>query len=509
MTSAKEGQGVSAATGAWVLLATILGSALTFIDGTAVNVALPVLGRDFGSSPTALQWVVEGYSLSLSALLLLGGALGDRFGRRRVFIIGNAIFGIASLACGLAPTMEFLIGARFVQGAGGALAVPGSLALIAACFHGEARGKAIGTWSGFSAITGVIGPVLGGFLAQTIGWRWVFFVNLPLVLVVLAISVVHVPESWDPDDVGTVDVLGSILAVTGLGALTYGLIRMQIADGGTLALVSIVAGLAVLIGFLVHERRTRNPMMPLDLFANRTFTGANLYTFLLYAALGGSLFYLPFDLQYVQGYSPLAAGAAILPSIAIMFVLSRWSGGLVGRIGARIPLVAGAVIAAIGFVIYGFSGVDPPYWISFFPGAVILGLGLALFVAPLTTTVLNAVPGEREGVASGINNAVSRVAGLIAIAALGIIMVGTFYRDADRRFAAAHLAPQTAQALRENRAKLWTLEVPAVAAADRPTVREALRDAYTEAFKQAMLVSASLCFFGALVAQLAIDPKPG
>lgn len=389
----------------WVLVAAVLGSAVVFIDGTAVNVALPILARDLHADPPSLQWVVEGYALSLSALLLIGGTAGDRFGRRRIFVIGNAIFAGASIWCALSPTIESVIVARFVQGIGGALATPGSLALISANFEGQARGKAIGTWSGFSAMTSAIGPLLGGWLAQTFGWRSVFFLNVPLAAIVIVICVLHVPESSDTDASGPLDLAGAALATIGLGAVTYGLIHRLPAVA--------IAGIAIVIAFVLWERRARSPMMPLDVFANHTFSGANLYTFFLYAALGGSLFFVPIDLQNAKGYSAEAAGAVIMPFVVIMFTFSRWSGGLVATIGARIPLIVGAIFAGLGFVALAF--------VSPLVGMSILGIGGAFFVAPLTTVVMSCVPDRQAGLASGINNAISRVAGLLAIAALGIV----------------------------------------------------------------------------------------
>ena len=491
-----------------MLTAAIVASAIVFIDGTAVNVALPVLGRDLHAATASIQWVVESYALSLSALLLVGGAAGDRYGRRRIFALGSALFGVASVACGFAPNAAMLIAARFVQGIGAAFATPGSLALISSCFEGEDRGKAIGTWSGFTTVVSAIGPLLGGWLTQTVSWRAVFFLNVPLVVVVLGISALHVPESRDPDAKGPPDVAGALLAAFSLGALAFGLTRGQ----GTLDAYdvgAIAAGLMLLAAFVVRERTASNPMMPLALFANRTFAGANLYTLLVYAALGGSLFYIPFDLQSVQGYSPEAAGASLLPFIVIMFVLSRWSGGLISRIGARVPRVAGALIAAAGFAAFALAGLDRPYWVSFFPAACMLGFGAALFVAPLTTTVMSAVGDEHSGVASGINNAVSRVAGLIAIGAIGFVLLGIFYRDLDRSVDVAHLQPQTRAALAAGRAELPQLVVPPAAPArDRPAVRRVLRLSYTDGFRSAMLAGAALCVLASLIAWIVLRPRP-
>jgi EmrB/QacA subfamily drug resistance transporter len=422
---------INAAT--WVLIAAIVGSAMTFIDGSAVNVALPIVQRDLHATSTQMQWVVEGYSLFLSALILLGGSLGDLYGRRRMFVAGIVLFGGASLACGLAPNIVLLVVARCVQGAGAALAMPESLALISANFAGEARARAIGTWSGFASITAALGPVLGGWLAQHASWRYVFFINLPLALIVLAISLTRVPESRDEEVAPHLDLAGAALATLGLGALTYGFIEAQGAINAP-ALVAVALGALLLGAFVWVEKRAVRPMMPLALFRSRAFAAANLYTFGLYAALGGALYFLPFALIDAQGYSPTAAGAALLPLVVLQFGFSRWSGGLMGRIGARIPLLAGALLAAAAFALFALPGLGGTYWNTYFPAALVLGVGAVLFVAPLTTTVLDSVATERSGIASGINNAVSRTAGLLAVAVFGIVFAhfapaGTTTRD--------------------------------------------------------------------------------
>jgi EmrB/QacA subfamily drug resistance transporter len=408
----------------YALVAAILGSSMAFVDGTAVNVALPVLQRDFGASSQSVQWVVEGYSLFLSALILIGGGLGDLFGRRAIFAAGVALFALASLACAFAPNVDLLVAARCVQGMGGALATPGSLALISASYSGAARGRAIGTWSGFSAITGAFGPLLGGWLVQSASWRFVFLINVPIAVLTLALTA-RAPESRDPDATRTVDVIGAALATLGLGGVVYGLIAVQ-SGGGPLAFGTIAAGALALVAFIVWEARTSHPMMRLDIFGSRTFSAANAYTFLLYAALGGSFYFIPFDLINVQGYPPAAAGAALLPMIAIMSGASRWSGGLVSRTGPRIPLVIGALLASAAFFAFGSVGIGHSYWTTFFPAAVLFGIGGAFFVAPLTTVVMDAVDGSHSGIASGVNNAISRTAGLVAIAAFGIVLAAAF-----------------------------------------------------------------------------------
>jgi EmrB/QacA subfamily drug resistance transporter len=493
--------------GIWVLVATIVGSSMAFVDGTAVNVALPVLQRELSATSADVQWVVEAYSLFLSALLLVGGSLGDLFGRRRVFGIGIALFALASIACGLSPGVGWLIAARCVQGCGAALAVPGSLALITSFFPEKERGRAIGTWSGFSAMTAAIGPLLGGFLAQHVSWRAVFFINIPLALVVLY-ALTRVPESRDAS-ARRVDVTGATLATAALGALVYGLIRLQSGSYDALGIGTVVLGLVLLAAFAVAERRERDPMVRLDLFKNRTFSVANAYTLLLYAALGGSMFFIPFDLIFVQGYTPSAAGASLLPFIVIMFALSRFSGGLVARVGARMPMVIGAVVAGIGFLLYALCGVGRSYWISFFPATVVLGFGGATFVAPLTTAVMDSVDSSHAGVASGVNNAVSRAAGLIAIALLGIVLSATFDRRLAHELRTVHASPAAVAAVQRDRASVVSGEIPQSVhdAADRAALRAAIGASYADAFGSVMLSATALSWGGALLALLGLPSR--
>ena len=491
----------------WVLAAAILGSSMAFIDGSVVNLALPQLQDEMGATAVATQWVVEAYALLLSALLLVGGALGDQFGRRRVFALGTGLFAAASVACGLAPDVGWLIGARAAQGAGGALLVPGSLAIISASFRESDRGRAIGIWSGFSAMSAGLGPVIGGWLVEHLSWRWAFLVNAPLAVAVVAIAVLRVPESRDEQAAPGLDWPGVVLATMGLGGLVFGLIESATRGlGDPVIVASLVVGLAGIAGFVLVERRSPHPMMPLGLFASRAFTGANVLTLFLYAGLGAVFFFLPFNLIQVQGYSATAAGAALAPFIGIMFVLSRWSGGLVDRFGGRGPLVIGPCIAAAGFAGLAVPGIGGTYWTTFFPGIVVMGLGLAVAVAPLTTVVMGAVPPRSVGTASGINNAVSRTAGLLAIAVLSVVVSATFNARLDAALDGLALPPAARTEVDLERPKLAGARLPAdLRPATARQVRAAIDDAFVAAFRQVALAAALLALASAVVAWCTID----
>jgi EmrB/QacA subfamily drug resistance transporter len=495
----------------WVLAATVLGSSMAFIDGTAVNVALPALQAGLGATVSQVQWVVEAYALFLSALLLVGGSLGDRFGRRRVFLIGVAGFALASAWCGLAPGIGQLIAARAVQGVAAALLVPGSLALLSASFEKERRGRAIGTWSGFGAITAAVGPLVGGWLIDHASWRWVFALNLPLALAVIVISLRFVPESRDPEASQRLDVTGAALATLGLGGITFGLIESsRLGWTNPRVLGALALGVLALPAFVVVESRSQSPMMPLSLFRSRAFSRANLLTLFLYAALGGALFFLPFNLIQVHGYSATAAGAAFLPFVLLMFLLSRWSGGLVDRYGARKPLVIGPAIAAAGFALLAVPGVHGSYWTTFFPAILVLGFGMAVSVAPLTTTVMGAVEERHAGIASGINNAVSRCAGLLAVAALGLLMLGLFSRGLDHRLAALALPPAALHELDENRTRLAAIQAPAALPEERrAAVHAAVEQAFLGAYRGVMLAAAGLALLAAASAWGISPVTPG
>lgn len=492
----------------WALAATILGSGMAFVDGSVVNVALPVLQKGLNASAPQVLWVVEAYMLFLSSLVLVGGSLGDRIGRRRVFLAGVALFAAASAACGLAPGVGALIVARAVQGIGAALLIPSSLAILGSVFPAGERGRAIGIWSSLTAIAGVIGPLLGGWLVQVFSWRAVFFVNLPIAAAVAGITFAKVPESRNAR-AKSLDLSGALLATLGLGALVFGLIEAPTAGWQAPRVwVTLSTSVAALCAFAAVERRSRQPMVPGELLRNRAFVGANLLTLFLYAALSEAFFFLPFDLIQAQGYSPARAGAAILPMVLILFALSRTTGAIVDRVGPRIPLTAGPAIAAIGFFLLSVPGVGARYASAFLPALVVLGLGMAMTVAPLTTTVLNAVEPEQEGTASGINNAVARVAGLLAIAALGIVASRTFDTTLTRRLSESGISQAAREIPRSERNKLGAAQPSAgLPAAQAARVREVIAFSLAEAFRVLMRIAAGLALLGSISAALLISPK--
>jgi EmrB/QacA subfamily drug resistance transporter len=490
----------------WILATTIIASSMAFIDGTVVNVALPALQRSLGATLANGQWVIEAYELMLAALLVVGGAAGDRFGRRRVFVIGLSIFIGASIVCGLSTDVGMLIGARGVQGVGGALLVPGSLALLSASFDRQHRGRAIGTWSGFTAVTSAFGPVLGGFLIDHGSWRYAFFLNVPLAVVVFVLTFRYLPESRSEGRADRIDWLGALLVAIVLGGIVYALIEAQIVGWADPAvLISLAVGVLMLPAFVWVELRQAAPILPLHLFRSHDFAGANLLTLLLYAALAGSFFFLPLNLIQVQGYSATEAGAALLPFVLLIFVLSHWAGGLVARYGAKLPLVIGPVIAACGFALFARPGIGGSYWSTFFPAALTLGVGMTLTVAPLTTTVMQAVSPDASGVASGFNDAVASVAGLLAIASLGMLMSGTFKGGLERGLSAAHLSPATAEAVTAQRAKLGAIQAPPTLNADtRIAIQRVVATAFVSGFRRVMWVAASLALASAVSAWLLI-----
>lgn len=410
MAREPEGIALDSAAGRWVVGVAVLGSGMAFLDSTVVNVALPEIGRDLDASTGALQWILNGYLLSLASLILLGGSLGDRYGRRRTFVWGAGLFTAASLLCAVAPTVELLVGARLLQGVAGALLTPGSLAMIDASFRPEDRARAIGAWSGLAGVTTAFGPLLGGWLVDVVSWRAIFLINLPIGLFVVLAAGRHVPETRDDTAGGRLDGLGALLAAAGLAGTTYALIEGSVVAGA--------GGVAALVAFVWAEARRPDPMLPLGIFSSRQFTAANLVTFVVYAALSGVFFLLVAFLQISLGYSPVAAGAASLPVTALMLLLSARSGALAQRIGPRIPLTAGPLVIAGAMLLMTTIGPGDGYLTAVLPAVVLFGLGLTLVVAPVTATVLAAADPRHAGVASGVNNAVSRVAGLLAVAVL-------------------------------------------------------------------------------------------
>jgi EmrB/QacA subfamily drug resistance transporter len=503
--SAADGVMCSARAKPWILAATILGSSMAFIDSTVVNVALPALQASFHTTVVDVQWVVEAYGLFLGTLILVGGSLGDLFGRRLIFLAGVTTFGAASVACGVSSSIDGLILVRSIQGVGAALLVPGSLSIISASFDEQSRGQAIGTWSGFTAITTAIGPLLGGWLVQHASWRWIFFINLPLAAAVIAISMWRIPESRSAFT-RRLDWVGAILVTLGLGGIVNGFIEStNLGWRNPIVFGSAIAGLGCVVAFVLIERYESSPMVPLALFKNASFSGANLLTLFLYSAVGIFFFLFPLNLIQVQRYSSTATGAAILPFILLMFLLSRWSGGLVARYGARGPLIVGPLVAALGFMLFALPSIADDYWKTFFPVILVLGFGMAVTVAPLTTVVMNSVGQDRAGTASGVNNAVARIAGVLAIAILGIVMVYAFRFCLERRLLHIPLPPETSQMIRNDEIKLAGLQVPGnLDPSQASAVQEAVQEAFIFGFRIVMLICAGLSLASAVVARVMI-----
>ncbi len=486
----------------WVLVAAILGSSLAFLIGTIVNVALPAVQRDLGASGSDVQWILNSYLLPLSALLLPAGAAGDRYGRQRIFAIGLGIFALASVGCALAPSVAWLLVARAVQGVGGALLVPASLALITAAYPADERGKAIGTWAGFSALTTALGPVAGGLLVDTLSWRWAFGLVVPLALATLVLTLRKVPRSVDPD-AKPADIPGSLLAVLGLGALTYAAISSSDRGWGDAVVIgSSVGGLIGLGVFWWWEHRTTHPMLPPGLFASHVFSGANALTLALYAALNGVLFLMPFYLIENLGLTATQAGAAFLPFSLIMAGLSRPAGSLYDRFGARRPLIVGPILVAAGFALFAVSSTDgATYWTAVLPGFLVMALGMTISVAPLTTAVMNSVDSHQSGTASGVNNTASRVAGLLAIAVLGTLALGRYQADLTGRLSASDLSTSVQTRVLELADQLGRVELPDGLTDEQASrAKNEARSAFESAYREVMWACALLALLSSLSA---------
>lgn len=478
---------------------------MAFIDTTAVNVILPVLQSDFGSSLAGVQWVVESYQLALAALILTGGAMGDLFGRRRVFLIGVVLFALGSIGSGIATSLVQLIAARSLQGVGGAMLVPGSLSIITTAFDEQERGRAIGIWSSLGSLTLIIGPLLGGWLADTLSWRWIFFINVPIAAFVVMASLRWVGESRD-ENAKSIDWAGVLFATAALGGIVFGLIESgRLGFGSPIVIVSLIAGAAFSAAFVVIEARVANPMLPPAFFRSRNFSGANLLTFFLYGALGGALLFLPFNLIQVQGYSATQAGAANLPTTAAIALLSPLAGRFADRHGARGPLIVGPLTAAAGFLLLARPGIGGTFWQTFFPPLLLLGIGMGITVAPLTTTAMSALPRENAGVASGVNNAVARAAGLLMIAVFGAVVFQVFDHRLEQALRSASLEPGVVESVQAQSAKLTEIALPrTLAESEVRELKAAVSRSFVAGFRAAMIIASLLAAVSAAMAALLI-----
>jgi EmrB/QacA subfamily drug resistance transporter len=496
------------------LVATILASTAVFLDATVVNVALPAIQRDLDTSLAGQQWVVEAYLLALVSLLLVGGSLADHFGRKRIFMLGLAGFGITSMMCAIAPSTGVLTACRALQGLAGALLVPGSLAILASTFSGEARGRAVGTWTAWSGISTVLGPAAGGFLIEALSWRWIFWLNVPLIAGTLLLTLHSVAESRDPDAVEGFDIPGVVLSALGLGGPVFALIEQPTRGwSDPIVLAPLLGGILCFAGFLVREATARAPMLPLSLFRVRNFAVANAATLTVYAGLMGAFFFITLYLQQVGGYSPLAAGFATTPVSLMLFFLSpRW-GALTARVGPRLPMTVGPIAGGLGLLLMLRVGVSPDYLREVLPGLILFGLGLSATVAPLTTTVLNSVDEHNAGIASGTNNAVSRVAGLIAIAVLGAVISSRFTSALDDRLQGVPLQGDAARvvASAQSRPLAGGDEAGELAAAQRDTVGEAIELSSRDAFRLGVGIGGGLMIVGGAISGIwIVNPRrPG
>lgn len=494
--------------GRWVLLATILASSMSFLDSTVVSVALPTLQREFGAELSSIAWVVDAYVLTLTAFILLGGSFGDIFGRRRALRLGLIVFTIGSLLCGIAPTLVLLDLARAVQGLGGALLVPSSLAILTASFDPSERGRAVGLWASLSGIGAAIGPLAGGLIVDAISWRGIFFLNLPVALIVFIVALPHVPESRDVAAERHIDLPGAATAVVFLAGLTFALIEGSHLGWTSPAVVTgFAAGGLGFVAFILTERRSRQPMVSLSIFANRTFSAVNMATLMIYAALAGASLYLVLDVQQARGFSAVAGGASLLPVTITLLIGSPIAGRLADRVGPRVPMTIGPALAGVGLLLAAATAHVSSYWASILPSVLVLAVGLALTVAPLTTAVLSALGPEHAGIASGVNSAVSRFGGLVAVAILPALSLAGFTHGLEQRLSAAPIDPTVRAAVLAERAEQGALSAPAdLPAGERALIRDAVRQSFGDAFRWVMAVCALLLFAGAAISFVELRP---
>jgi len=497
-------------TGFWVLVATILGSSMSYIDSTVIYIALPVLQKDLNATVVQAQWIVEAYVLFQAALILVGGSLGDRVGRRRIFAIGIVIFAIASAFCGFATSPNFLIIARIVQALGGAMLGPASLAIITAYFDERQRGKAFGFWSGASAITVALGPLAGAILVQYASWRWLFFINIPIAALTLFVLFAKVPESHDERAGDRLDWRGASLATLGLGAFVFGFIESSnYGFESPIVWGSIVLGLAAFTLFVYSQTRIKEPLLPLYLFRSRTFSGANLITLLLYGALSGLIFFLPFNLIQVQGYDIIQAGLGFLPFPIIVGAFSGWAGTLVSRYGSKLPLIIGPLIVAVGLILFGQAGLGGSFWLTFFPAVIIMAIGMTVVIAPLTTTVMSSAPKRLSGTASGINTSINSTANVLAVAILGVVALSVFNSAVEQRLEPMDLSAQATAEIEMETRKLANAQAPdSLPLSQQTEVNRAFDLAFVDAFRVLMYICAGLVVGAAAVSLLMVDGKP-